>query len=101
VPNWCWTEYFRMTVTLPVRSLLVYPVTEDLSRDLDISVTAHSGWINAFLRVIGRNDYALPTGGILVVVVKRKVSYVRSTKDLLCFLFRTFRARFSFPKKEE
>jgi hypothetical protein len=37
--------------------------TQDLTGDLDISITSHSGWINAFLRVIGRNDYALPTGG--------------------------------------
>jgi len=39
------------------------PSNQDLSIDLDISITAHSGWINAFLRVIGRNEYALPTGG--------------------------------------
>ena len=35
-----------------------------LSRDLDISITSHSGWINAFLRVVGRENYALPTGGM-------------------------------------
>ena len=36
---------------------------QNFSRDLDISITAHSGWINAFLRVVGRDNYALPTGG--------------------------------------
>ncbi|KAK7050599.1 F-box domain-containing protein [Favolaschia claudopus] len=35
-----------------------------------ISVTAHSGLINGFLRAIGRERYVLPTGGVLPVVVK-------------------------------
>ncbi|KAH9043748.1 phosphoglycerate mutase-like protein [Lactarius pseudohatsudake] len=35
-----------------------------------ISVTTHSGWINAVLRVIGQGNYPLPTGGLIVVVVK-------------------------------
>ncbi|KAI9460246.1 phosphoglycerate mutase-like protein [Lactarius psammicola] len=35
-----------------------------------ISVTTHSGWINALLRVIGQGNYPLPTGGLIVVVVK-------------------------------
>lgn len=30
---------------------------------VDISVTTHSGWINALLRVIGQGNYPLPTGG--------------------------------------
>jgi len=41
--------------------------------DTYISVTAHSGWINGVLRVIGRENYALPTGGLIVVVVKGTV----------------------------
>ena len=32
----------------------------------DISVTAHSGFINGFLTVIGRGSYSLPTGGVHV-----------------------------------
>lgn len=40
-------------------------------RDDDyISVTAHCGWINALLRVIGQGNYSLPTGGLIVVIVK-------------------------------
>ncbi|THH19716.1 hypothetical protein EW146_g1476 [Bondarzewia mesenterica] len=35
-----------------------------------ISVTAHGGIIDSVLRVIGRGDYKLLTGGIIVVVVK-------------------------------
>lgn len=29
----------------------------------DISITAHGGWINAFLRVVGHSPVRLPTGG--------------------------------------
>jgi hypothetical protein len=29
----------------------------------DISITAHSGWIKSVLRVLGRGDYDIPTGG--------------------------------------
>ncbi|CAL1713864.1 unnamed protein product [Somion occarium] len=39
--------------------------------DIYISITAHSGFFNGVLAVIGRSDYALPTGGVLPVVVKR------------------------------
>ena len=45
---------------------------QKLSRGLDISITSHSGWINAFLRVVGRNDYALPTGGTCVHVFRKR-----------------------------
>jgi len=38
-----------------------------------ISITAHGGIINAFLRVIGRQHYALPTGGLLPVVIKSTI----------------------------
>jgi len=31
---------------------------------------SHGGIINAFLRVIGRQDHVLPTGGLLPVVIK-------------------------------
>ncbi|KAF9553216.1 phosphoglycerate mutase-like protein [Agrocybe pediades] len=36
-----------------------------------ISITAHGGFINAFLAAVGRDIYPLPTGGILPIVVKR------------------------------
>ncbi|KAN0135554.1 phosphoglycerate mutase-like protein [Lactarius tabidus] len=38
-----------------------------------ISVTTHSGWINALLRVTGHGNYPLPTGGLIVIVVKSKL----------------------------
>jgi broad specificity phosphatase PhoE len=38
-----------------------------------ISITAHGGIINAFLRVIGRQHYGLLTGGLLPVVIKSTV----------------------------
>ena len=46
-----------------VWSLLTYPGHTLNSFLLDMSVTAHSGWINAVLRVIGRKNFDLPTGG--------------------------------------
>lgn len=30
---------------------------------VDVSIVAHNGMINAFLRVIGRGNFALGTGG--------------------------------------
>ena len=36
----------------------------------DIGITAHGGFINGFLEAVGRAHYALPTGGVLPVVVK-------------------------------
>lgn len=38
--------------------------------ELFVSITAHGGIINAFLAVLGRTSYALPTGGVLPVVVR-------------------------------
>lgn len=37
---------------------------------VDIGITAHGGFINGFLTAVGRVHYALPTGGVLPVVVK-------------------------------
>jgi hypothetical protein len=34
---------------------------------IDISITGHSGIFNGVLRVIGRGNYPLPTGGKLVI----------------------------------
>ncbi|KAH9948825.1 phosphoglycerate mutase-like protein [Amylocystis lapponica] len=42
----------------------------DEHQSVYISVTAHGGIINAFLAVMGRVPYPLPTGGILPLVVK-------------------------------
>ncbi|KIM83493.1 hypothetical protein PILCRDRAFT_6923 [Piloderma croceum F 1598] len=35
-----------------------------------ISITAHGGIINAILMAVGRRKYALPTGGVLPIVIK-------------------------------
>ncbi|KAF7314061.1 F-box domain-containing protein [Mycena chlorophos] len=51
------------------RRVLEHVFTADAGRTV-ISITAHSGIINGFLRALGRPRYALPTGGILPVVVK-------------------------------
>lgn len=39
-----------------------------------ISITAHSGFIGGFLRVVGRGTYSLPTGAVIAIVVRRTVS---------------------------
>ncbi|KAJ7474386.1 histidine phosphatase superfamily [Mycena galericulata] len=39
-----------------------------------MSITAHGGIINGFLRTLGRQNYALPTGGVLPVIVKATAS---------------------------
>jgi len=97
-----WTPVHESRASVERRAKLVLDRIFENDHDATyISITAHSGWINALLRVVGRSSYALPTGGILVVVVKGKISYVRSIKNMFCFLVRTFRARFTFPKKEE
>ncbi|KAF8138803.1 histidine phosphatase superfamily [Boletus edulis] len=42
-------------------------------REQFISLTAHGGFINCFLRVCHRRPWILPTGGILPVVVKGRI----------------------------
>ncbi|KAJ7496312.1 histidine phosphatase superfamily [Mycena galericulata] len=39
-----------------------------------VSITAHVGIISSFMRVIGREWYPLPTGGVLPVVIKATTS---------------------------
>ncbi|KIK63609.1 hypothetical protein GYMLUDRAFT_196337 [Collybiopsis luxurians FD-317 M1] len=55
-------------VTLRAKSVL--DVIFDTNKNEAISVTAHGGVINGFLTALGRKRYALPTGGVLPVVVK-------------------------------
>ncbi|KDN37147.1 hypothetical protein RSAG8_10356, partial [Rhizoctonia solani AG-8 WAC10335] len=38
--------------------------------DIFISITAHSGTNAAALRVLGHREYALPTGGVIPVVIQ-------------------------------
>lgn len=44
-------------------SISLFVIGDHLALFIDISATAHSGWINALLRVIGQGNYPLPTGG--------------------------------------
>ncbi|KAH9075800.1 phosphoglycerate mutase-like protein [Lactarius deliciosus] len=55
--------------------LLLDRVFENGRDNTYISVTTHSGWINALLRVIGQGNYPLPTGGTC-----RNPASLRSTK---------------------
>ncbi|KAJ7085204.1 histidine phosphatase superfamily [Mycena belliarum] len=48
-------------------------IFRDDAEALFVSVTAHGGIINGFLRALGRPKYPLPTGGVLPVVVKATV----------------------------
>jgi len=66
-----WTPVRENSESVERRAKLVLDRIFQMDNDdIYISVTAHSGWINGVLRVIGREDYDLPTGGIIVVAVK-------------------------------
>ncbi|KAI5888873.1 phosphoglycerate mutase-like protein [Schizophyllum commune H4-8] len=56
------------SVVARARAVLVR-IFEDREREF-ISITAHGGWINAFLTAVGRAHFALPTGGVLPLIVK-------------------------------
>ncbi|KAI0296607.1 phosphoglycerate mutase-like protein, partial [Russula brevipes] len=59
-----WTPKRETKESVERRAKLVLDrLFENDHDDTYISVTAHSGWINGVLRVIGRENYALPTGG--------------------------------------
>ncbi|KAK7453401.1 putative phosphoglycerate mutase pmu1 [Stygiomarasmius scandens] len=47
--------------------------SEEMENQDFISITAHGGIINGFLNAMGRESYALPTGGVIPVVVKSTV----------------------------
>lgn len=57
----------------------------------DVSITAHSGFIGAFLTVVGRGSYSLPTGGVyplqssfpLLIVTRRRDPYRRQAHCIL------------------
>jgi len=70
-----WTANARETkehVTARARTVLDSIFTGD--EETYISITAHGGIINGFLTNLGREPYALPTGGVLPVVVKAVLS---------------------------
>jgi broad specificity phosphatase PhoE len=69
-----WTSKRETRENMERRAKLVLDrIFQDNHDDTYISVTAHSGWIKSVLRVVGREDYDLPTGGVIVVVVKGTV----------------------------
>jgi len=68
-----WTSQRESTENMERRARLVLDRIFQDNEDTYISVTAHSGWIKAALRVLGQEDKELPTGGIIVVVVKGSV----------------------------
>ncbi|KAJ7220880.1 histidine phosphatase superfamily [Mycena pura] len=67
-----WTAETRETglqVAARARTVLDRIFAEDKDASV-VSIVAHGGIINGFLHSIGRPRYALPTGGILPVVIK-------------------------------
>ncbi|KAF7322223.1 F-box domain-containing protein [Mycena kentingensis (nom. inval.)] len=56
-------------VTRRAKLVLDHIFTHDVD-SVVISITAHGGIINGFLRAMGRDPYGLPTGGVLPVVVR-------------------------------
>ncbi|KIM58751.1 hypothetical protein SCLCIDRAFT_1054477 [Scleroderma citrinum Foug A] len=55
-------------IDIRVRTVLEMIFRNDEERV--ISITSHLGFINGFLRVTGHADWALPTGGVIPLVVK-------------------------------
>ena len=57
----------------------------------DVSITAHTGFVNAFLTVVGRGRYDLPTGGAYpqpdvypsLIATRRCGSYRRQAQCIL------------------
>ncbi|KAA1468584.1 phosphoglycerate mutase-like protein [Dentipellis sp. KUC8613] len=66
-----WTPERETKASAEVRARSVLDkIFENDVEDTIVSITAHGGIINALLRVIGRGNYTLPTGGVMSVVVK-------------------------------
>ncbi|KZP29798.1 phosphoglycerate mutase-like protein [Athelia psychrophila] len=65
-----WTPVRETEAHIDERARKVLDRVFDQDPETFISITAHGGIVNGILRVIGRNDYALPTGGVLPVVIK-------------------------------
>ncbi|KAJ3752081.1 histidine phosphatase superfamily [Lentinula raphanica] len=74
-----WTANDRESHThAAIRAKSVLDMIFDTDNHEVISITAHGGIINGFLSVLGRKRYALPTGGVLPVVVKSTAQFVQS-----------------------
>jgi len=66
-----WRESHK-DVAERAKKVLDYIFFEDAvaKEEVLVSLTAHSGFINGLIAVTGHPKYALPTGGILPMVVK-------------------------------
>ncbi|KAI6163259.1 histidine phosphatase superfamily [Pisolithus thermaeus] len=72
-----WTPDVRETwedVDVRVKAVLDMIFKND--KEQFISITAHGGFINAFLRVTNHLPYVLPTGGVIPIVVKATIERV-------------------------
>ncbi|KIM58756.1 hypothetical protein SCLCIDRAFT_16671 [Scleroderma citrinum Foug A] len=66
-----WKPDIRETwADVDVRAKAVLDMVFENDKEHFISITAHSGFINAFLRVTDHHPWALPTGGVIPVVIK-------------------------------
>jgi len=65
-----WTEERETQENCASRARSVLDMIFDTDRNDYISIIAHGGIINGFLTTMDRTRYALPTGGVLPLVVK-------------------------------
>jgi len=70
-----WTPDYRETYgDIDRRARHVLDMIFQNNKEQFISVTAHGGFIDGFLRVCGHRPWILPTGGILPLVVKALIA---------------------------
>jgi hypothetical protein len=67
----CWTIFLTTILKHVSRPFDLDELALSVSL-LDIYITAHMGIIRTFLSVLNRAPYALPTGGVLPIVVKSR-----------------------------
>jgi len=65
-----WTTERESQEHVAMRAKVVLDAIFGADVEQFISIVAHGGIINAILRVVGRPNYALPTGGVLPIVIK-------------------------------
>ncbi|KZT22861.1 hypothetical protein NEOLEDRAFT_1118963, partial [Neolentinus lepideus HHB14362 ss-1] len=71
-----WTEERESAAHVAERARAVLDGIFKAEDEWLVSITSHSGFINGLLAAVGRARYALPTGGILPLVIKRTTSAV-------------------------
>lgn len=65
-----WTPKRELKEHIAIRARAILDRVFDADVEQFVSITAHGGIINAILRVVGRQTYFLPTGGVLPIVIK-------------------------------